>query len=78
MYQEIWERVLRQAKEGNFQPVVVRLKDLTDSQFLTIRKAFYKEKDIDKENGGDWRSDVSREGDLIKFSIYPKRIEERF
>lgn len=82
-YQKIWNTVAEKADRNDFTPTIVKISQLTDSTFKTIRKAFWKEKDIDKHRGQKWLSKCVRgnssEGtqDLIYFSVLSKKIEDR-
>lgn len=82
-YETLWKTVAEKANCGDFTPTVIKSPGLSDAIFKTIRKAFWKEKDLDKAEGGKWLAKVERgkweEGkqELIYFSVMYKKIEDR-
>lgn len=72
-YLPIWERCLRNPGKK----VVIKMTIPSETQFQTIRKAFWKIKSEDVANRARWRSKCERDGDKIWFWIVPADITTR-
>jgi hypothetical protein len=54
LYQPIWEAARDKADKGDSTPVTIEVKDLDGDLFRRIKKAFWKERDLDTEGRKLW------------------------
>ena len=80
-YQSIWIEVASRADADNFEAVRVHVPNLTHEIFRRIRKAYWKERDLDPIRRLKWQCRVWRgmqadgsDKDIIYFSVRTKQI----